>query len=259
MWVQAAALRSNDERWKWKHTHIHHKQTRPQKQIREDQRTLLLVQGAHGPSMAACGAESDHNTDLLKNNLFGQLVNSSLFHRAPHFMVAAFTCSQQARGMFDRKYGLNEFIFIFIHSELITAVNVHILGYRITENTSQALSHLFQFLCVCWLKTVNGTKSVGLFFSALLPGSSQIANSYLPPQARLNGLTVGLWLELRLVFHIQLTHSSNCRHMRAEAERKIWKRYILAKLRSKHRETVANIPKEGKKWRGFAHFYPPHK
>lgn len=98
------------------------------------------------------------------------------------------------------------------------------------------------------------------FSSALLPGSPQIANSYLPPQARLSALTAGLWLEFRLGFHVQLTgSSSNCRHMRAEAEGKIWKRYILAKLRSKHRETVANTPKEGKKSRVLARFYQPHK
>lgn len=36
------------------------------------------------------------------------------------------------------------------------------------------------------------------FFSALLPGSTQIANSYLPPQARLRLQTVCLWLVFKL-------------------------------------------------------------
>lgn len=139
--------------------------------------------------MPAHGVGSDHNTDLLRNNLFGQK----------------------------------------IHFKLCVSLRFYVSsGWKLWP----ALA-----------------KSPGLFFSALLPGSSMIANSYLPPQARLNALTVGLWLEFRLGFHIQLTGSGNCRHVRAEAERKIWKRYILAKLHSKHRETVANTPKEGKKRR----------
>lgn len=92
-------------------------------------------------------------------------------------------------------------------------------------------------------------KSVELqscFSSALSPGSSQIANSYLPPQARLKALTIGLWLEFKLGFNIQPSSSSSYTHMRGEAQRKIWKRYILAKQPSKPREMVANIRKEGK-------------
>lgn len=132
---------------------------------------------------------------------------------------------------------------------------------RITENTSsfKLFVSLTFYVSAGWKLWTALAKSVGLFFSALLPGSPQIANSYLPPQARLSALTAGLWLEFRLGFHVQLTGSSNCRHMRAEAEGKIWKRYILAKLRSKHRETVANTPKEGKKSRVLARFYQPHK
>lgn len=36
-----------------------------------------------------------------------------------------------------------------------------------------------------------------LFFSVLLPGSPQIAASYLPPQARLRAFTVGLWFRVQ--------------------------------------------------------------
>lgn len=51
-------------------------------------------------------------------------------------------------------------------------------------------------------RTERAAGSVGLqscfFFSALLPGSTQIANSYLPPQARLRLQTVCLWLVFKL-------------------------------------------------------------
>lgn len=67
--VQATALQSNDEGWKWKHTHIH------------------------------------HNTDLLRNNLRGQLVNNSLFHRVLQLVVAAFSCSKPEREINDEKGG----------------------------------------------------------------------------------------------------------------------------------------------------------
>lgn len=210
-----------------------------------------------------------HNTDLLRHNLFGQTVNSWLFHRGPalyggHIQlpptsrrnvwwkipfewneIHLYTAWVDGGGLFEA--------LIWTHSYKCTYFRLQ--NYR--KDISSSL-----FLCFSasagWTPWSALAKSVGLFFSALLPGSSQIENSYLSPQARLSALTVRLWFEFRLGFHVQPSGSSNCRHMWAKAERKIWKRYILAKLPSKHRETVANTPKEGKKRRVFAHLCQPH-
>ena len=62
-----------------------------------------------------------------------------------------------------------------------------------------------------------------LFFSALLPGSTQIANSYLPPQARLRALTVGLWLVFKLGCNIQpgqRQHQRQCQHQQQHQQQR---------------------------------------
>lgn len=199
-----------------------------------------------------------HNADLLRHNLFGQPVNSSLLHRGPAFMVAAFGRSQQAGEMFVVKFFQNWLRWFLWRTYRDKQLQMY--TFQVTENVFLALcfSQIFSGASTGWKPWTALAKSAGLFFSALLPGSSRIANSYLSPQARLNVLTVGLWLEFRLGFHVQLTGSNNCRHMRAKSERKLWKRYILEKLPSKHRETVVNTPKEGKKRRVSAHLFQPH-
>lgn len=63
-----------------------------------------------------------HNTDLLRHNLFGQMVNSWLFHRGPALYGGYIQLPQQAGGMFDGKYRLNEIKFIFIQPELMAGV-----------------------------------------------------------------------------------------------------------------------------------------
>ncbi|RVE57321.1 hypothetical protein OJAV_G00215080 [Oryzias javanicus] len=63
--------------------------------------------------------------------------------------------------------------------------------------------------------------------SDALVWSSQIANNYLPPQARLKALTIGLRLEFMHGISIQSTSNSSRgrgsvnTHMRGKAQRKI--------------------------------------
>lgn len=149
--------------WKWKHTRIH------------------------------------HNTDLLRDNLCGQLVNNSLFHRVLQFVVAEFNWSQQERKL-NEKWDTSDIIHIInIHFSTFSVVvccnsvsNVgflweinkfsYILDYRIIENRLKAKGNYSKY-CVLF-KFVYWT---------YLNWSSRSTSSYQTHFLKAHKLCVFLW------------------------------------------------------------------
>lgn len=195
-----------------------------------------------------------HNTDLLRHNLFGQTVNSWLFHGGPALYGGYIQLPPTSRRNVWWKipFEWNE-IHLYtarvdgreLFEALIGTHSYKCTYFRLQKYRKDISSSLF--LCFSasagWTLWSALAKSVGLFFSALLPGSSQIANSYLSPQARLSALTVGLWFEFRLGFHVQPTGSSNCRTHVSQGREKNMKKIYIGKTALKTQRNGCKHPK----------------